>query len=127
MLMYTLRYQAFIANPNNVNDKRIFSGQVRSMDETRRDVIAEQNCFIIGKATCKNFKNDHDTIDYKIELRNLKEEAKEESGISEDESSLSRLKWCCFRAVGRSENPGEQALLIEGPANIWPRKRFDET
>ena len=92
VLMYTLRYQAFIANPNNVNDKRIFFGQVRSMDETRRDVIAEQNCFIIGKPTCKNFKNDHDTIDYKIELRNLKEEAKdedEESGISEEETSLS--------------------------------------
>ena len=59
------------------------------MDETRRELFY-------------HWKNQHarilkmilslDTIDYKIELRNLKEEAKdedEESGISEDETSLS--------------------------------------
>ena len=52
----------------------------------------EQKCFVIGKPTFKNFKNDHDIVKYSIELRNLKEEAKdedEESGIDDDESHLS--------------------------------------
>ena len=85
-------YQASITNANDANDKRNFSGKVRSLDETRKEIMDEQKCFVVGKPTCKNFKNDHDIVKYRIELRNLKEEAKdedEESGIDDDESHSS--------------------------------------
>ena len=85
-------YQATIANLTNVNDKITFSGKVRSLDETRKDIIAEQKCFIVGKQTCKNLMDENEEIYYKIELRNLKEEAKdenEESGIDDDDESQS--------------------------------------
>ena len=102
-------YQATITNSSNDKDFRTFNGQVRSMDETTIDIIAQQNCFVIGQVTCNNFKSRQDNlpdlqgmpegfplkypvfpgmIKYQIELRNLKEEAKdedEESGISDND------------------------------------------
>ena len=85
-------YQLSITNPTNVNDKITFSGKVRSLDETRKDIIAEQKCFIVGKQACKNLMDENEEIHYRIELRNLKEEAKdenEESGIDDDDESQS--------------------------------------
>ena len=81
-----------LTNPTNVNDKITFSGKVRSLDETRKDIIAEQKCFIVGKQACKNLMDENEEIHYRIELRNLKEEAKdenEESGIDDDDESQS--------------------------------------
>ena len=80
-------YQVSTTNANDANDKRNFSGKVRSLDETRKEIIDEQYCFVIGKPTCKNFKNEKHVILFEIELRNLKEEAKDEdveSGIDDD-------------------------------------------
>ena len=85
-------YQATFASLTNVNDKITFSGKVRSLDETRKDIITEQKCFIVGKQTCKNLMDENEEIEYRIELRNLKEEAKdenEESGIDDDDESQS--------------------------------------
>ena len=87
-------YQASIENPTNVNDKITFSGKVRSLDETRKDIMAEQKCFIVGKQTCKNLMDEHEKIHCSFELRNLKEEAKdenEESGIDDDDESQSSV------------------------------------
>ena len=59
------------------------------MDETRRELFYHWKN---QRARILKMILSLDTIDYKIELRNLKEEAKdedEESGISEDETSLS--------------------------------------
>ena len=46
------------------------------MAETTEDVIKNQNAFVIGGVTCKNFKSNSNTVNYYIEMKNLNEQAR---------------------------------------------------
>ena len=81
------KYRAVLSDGMVNGDERTFFGQVRSMDENSNDIVKNQNAFVIGRPTCENFRGVDNSIPYIIEVRNLKEEAKdddEESGISDD-------------------------------------------
>ena len=62
----------------------VYYGKVQPMTISHKEMIKEQNVLILPK------KKSKDMLSYKISLRNLKEEAKDddsESGISDNEES----------------------------------------
>ena len=82
------KYRATISDGNVDGEERIFFGQVRSLDENPEEIIKNQHGLVVGQATCRNFRSSTNVVTYVIELRNLKEEAKDEddeSGISDND------------------------------------------
>ena len=82
---YTLEYKDVTETERNMN----YTGKVVSVDETRKTIQANYNCFSVAYGFFKAHFIDPDRkFKYSLKIRNLKEEAKDgnvESGISDDE------------------------------------------
>ena len=63
--------------------------QVRSLNESPKTIIEnEGDTFMLGLNAAKMFKNENEKVKYELQIRNMKEEAKDddnESGISDNE------------------------------------------
>ena len=82
---YTLEYKDVTKSERNMT----YIGKVVSIDESRKTIQANYNCFSVAYGFFKAHFIDPDRkFKYSLKIRNLKEEAKDgnvESGISDDE------------------------------------------
>ena len=85
------KYFHFTVKMTGSNDRKLsYEGPVVSLDVDYETVIENGNCFWIGtESSLESFKTEDGFVHIPIEIRNLKEEAKdddEESGISDEDS-----------------------------------------
>ena len=60
-----------------------FYGQARSMFENPDEIIANEDCFVFGVTTAKKLADKiTNQLGYSVKIRNLKDEAKDDSGES---------------------------------------------
>ena len=82
---YTLEYKDVTNSVRNMT----YTGKVVSVDESRKTIQENYNCFSVAYGFFKAHFIDTDRkFKYSLKIRNLKEEAKDEnveSGISDDE------------------------------------------
>ena len=82
---YTLEYKDVAESERNMT----YTGKVVSVDETRKTIQENYNCFSVAYGFFKAHFIDTDRkFKYSLKIRNLKEEVKDdnvESGISDDE------------------------------------------
>ena len=82
------KYSSTISIENKFGEKFNFTGPVHTLDEGPDDIIASGSLLSIGINAAKRSLNEEKKLDFKITIRNLKEEAKDddmESGVSEGE------------------------------------------
>merc|ERR1712062_512750 len=79
-------YHVKIKNASGV--ELIFNDQVRSLSEYYADITGSFKAFFLPIARVKEFMDDNSQMVFEYQIRNMKEEAKddnEESGISDDD------------------------------------------
>ena len=82
------KYSSTISVTSKIGEEFNFSGPVHTVDEGADDIIASGSLLSIGINAAKRSLNEEKKLDFKITIRNLKEEAKDddmESGVSEGE------------------------------------------
>ena len=82
------KFSSTISVTSKIGEKFNFSGPVHTIDEQTDDIIASGSLLSIGINAAKRSLNDKKELEFEINIRNLKEEAKDddmESGVSDGE------------------------------------------